>query len=92
MTSEANRVPDERPVDAVDSPSRPQYTPMWRALAGMLEKLENYSRRVGSINLRAPIIIVFALISIVLGAMAIAPGNASIDWRGGGESHSIATS
>ena len=74
MTSEENRVPDERPVDAVDSPARPQYTPMWRALAGMLEKLENYSRRVGSINL---IIIVFALISIVLGAMAIAPGTSS---------------
>lgn len=74
---------DVRPAGAVDAPEGPQHTPLWRSLACMLQTLENYSRRVGSINVRAPIIIVSVLITIVFVAMAIAPGSTSVDWRGG---------
>ncbi len=84
MTSAGEQPHDDvRPADAVDAPAGPQHTPLWLSLASTLQRLENYSRRVGSINARAPIIIVSVLITIVFAAMALAPGSASFDWRGG---------
>lgn len=82
-TSEAESSAEQRPADAVDTPEPPQHTPLWAALASVLERLENFGRRVGPVNVRAPIAIVFTLLAIVLGAIAVTPGDVAVDWRSG---------